>query len=180
MRMVALSFALAVAAAALPAAAADSFTDAGRAAARAEMGKLAAMPGRWKGGGWIEVPRAGRVEFDSEETVTEKLGGSAFVIEGVHTDKRTGAVVHHALGLLSWDVGVREYRMATALDFGRGGYFPGKLEGNRFTWTLARPNGPTQRYVITLEPDRWVEEGERSAADGAWTKFFHMELARSR
>jgi hypothetical protein len=136
--------------------------------------------GQWKGEGWIVVPQRGRVQFVSEETVHEKLGGSAMLIEGLHRDAKTHAVVHHALGLLSWDAGAREYRMATALDFGRGGYFPGRLEGNRFTWTLERPGGPRSRYVITVEGDRWTEVGERSTDGTAWEVFFHMELTRVR
>ena len=161
---------------ALPAGAADPFTDAGRAAARAEIGKLK-LAGKWRGEGWIEVPRVGRVPFTSEETVLEKLGGSALLIEGLHHDAKTGAVVHHALGVLSWDVGAKEYRMATALDFGRGGYCPGRLEGNRFSWNLDRP-GMKQRYVIAVEGDRWVESGERSPDGASWEAFFHMELKR--
>jgi len=160
-------------------AAADPYMDPARAAARAEMGKLK-LAGQWKGEGWIDVPRRGRVPFVSEETVVERLGGSAMLIEGLHRDPRTNAIVHHALGLLSWDAGAKEYKMATALDFGRGGYFPGKLEGNRFTWTLDRPGGPRSRYVITVEGDRWVEVGERSADGATWEVFFHMELTRVR
>ena len=168
-----LAFATALA---LPAAAADRFADAGRAAARAEVAKLK-LAGRWQGEGWIDVPNVGRVPFTSEETVVEKLGGSALLIEGLHRDARTQAVVHHALGVLSWDVGAREYRMATALDFGRGGYFPGKLEGNRFSWNLDRP-GMKQRYTITVEGERWVEVGERSPDGAKWEPFFQMELKR--
>ena len=107
-------------------------------------------------------------------------GGVAMMIEGLHRDAKTNAVVHHALGLLSWDAGAKEYRMATALDFGRGGYFPGKLEGNRFTWTLDRPGGPRQRYVITVEGDRWLEVGERTSDGATWETFFHMELTRAK
>lgn len=177
-----LALAALLAAFALPAAAApDDYAEAGRTAARAEMAKLGGLRGSWKGSGWIEVPQAGRIAFTSEETVTERLGGSAYLVEGLHRDAKSGAVVHHALGLLFWDVPGRSYRMATALDMGRGGFFPGKLEGNRFTWAIDIPRGPKQRYVIAIEGDRWVETGERSTDGGAsWTPFFHMELQRAK
>lgn len=177
-----LALAALLAAFALPVASApDNYAEAGRAAARAQMAKLEALRGQWKGSGWIEIPGAGRSEFTSEETVVEKLGGSALVIEGLHRHAKSGAVVHHALGMLYWDVGAKGYRMATALDMGRGGYFPGSLEGNRFTWAMEIPRGPKQRYVITMDGDRWVETGERSMDGGTtWAPFFHMELARSK
>ena len=167
---------VAAAAIALPALA-NPYLDAGRSAARAEIAKLK-LAGRWVGAGWIDVPQVGRMEIRSEETVVERLGGSALMIEGLHRDSKTNAVVHNALGLLSWDAGAKEYRMATALDFGRGGYFPGRLEGNRFTWAIDMPGGMKQRYAIVVEGDRWVETGERSRDGAAWEPFFHMELSR--
>jgi len=166
----------AAAAIALPALA-NPYLDAGRGEARAEMAKLKVV-GRWAGTGWIDVPRVGRMEFRSEETVVERLGGSALVIEGLHRDTKSNAVVHNALGLLSWDAGAKQYRMATALDFGRGGYFPGRLDGNRFTWAIDMPGGMKQRYAIVVDGDRWVETGERSRDGATWEPFFHMELTR--
>jgi hypothetical protein len=156
---------------------ANPYLDAGRNEARAEIAKLK-VTGRWTGTGWIDVPKMGRMDFRSEETVVERLGGSALVIEGLHRDSKTNAVVHNALGLLSWDAGAKEYKMATALDFGRGGYFPGRLEGNRFTWVIDMPGGVKQRYAIVVDGDRWVETGERSRDGATWEPFFHMELTK--
>lgn len=146
-------------------------------ATQAEMAKLAALKGRWEGKGWIDMGR-GPMHFQSQETVSEKIGGSAYLIEGLHKDATSGAVVHDAVAILSYDVGTKGYRMATAVNHGRGGMFPAALEGNKLTWTLERPGAPTQRYVITLEPDRWTEVGERRSTDGKWTPFFRMELNR--
>ncbi len=148
-------------------------------AARAEMAKIAQMAGRWKGGGWIDLP-AGRNFSASEETIEMRLDGAALLIEGRHTDPRSGVVNHHALAIIAWDEARREYRFMSALAAGRTGYFPGRLEGKSFIWTIAVPNGPVSRFTISLDdPDKWREVGEQSRDGGAtWTKFFEMNLER--
>ena len=147
--------------------------------AKAEMAKIAQMAGKWKGGGWILTP-AGRHESNSEETVEMRLDGRALLIEGFHTDVKSGEVNHHALAIIAWDDMRREYRFASALAAGRTGSFPGRLEGGKFIWTIAVPNGPTSRFTISLEdPDRWNEVGEQTRDGGAtWVKFFEMNLDR--
>ena len=147
--------------------------------ARAEMDKLAQMAGKWKGGGWILTP-AGRHESNSEETIEMRLDGRALLIEGFHTDVKSGEVNHHALAIIAWDDNRREYRFASALASGRTGYFPARLEGRKFVWTIAVPNGPTSRFTIALDdPDKWNEVGEQSRDGGlTWVKFFEMNLER--
>ena len=147
--------------------------------AKAEMAKIAQMAGKWKGGGWILTP-AGRHESHSEETIEMRLDGRALLIEGFHTDAKSGAVNHHALAIIAWDDMRREYRFASALAAGRTGYFPARLEGKAFVWTIAVPNGPTSRFTIALDdPDKWREVGEQSRDGGqTWVKFFEMNLDR--
>jgi len=149
--------------------------------AKAEMAKIAQMAGKWKGGGWIMTPQ-GKHESNSEETIEMRLDGRALLIEGFHTDVKSGEVNHHALAIIAWDDFRREYRFASALAAGRTGFFPGRLEGKNFIWTIAVPNGPTSRFTISLEdPDKWVEVGEMSRDGGAtWIKFFEMNLDRVR
>ena len=147
--------------------------------AKAEMAKIAQLAGRWKGGGWVLTP-AGRHESDSEETIEMRLDGRALLIEGFHTDVKTREVNHHALAIIAWDDARREYRFASALASGRTGYFPARLEGRNFIWTIQVPNGPTSRFTISLEdPDKWREVGEQSRDGGlTWVKFFEMNLER--
>ena len=149
-------------------------------AAKSEMAKLSRMAGKWSGSGWMDIPRAGRHTFDSEETVEPKLGGAALLIEGLHRDAQSRAVVHHALGLLSYDLQAKGYRMSTALANGRGGSFAASVDGHRFIWTIESPGVPTRRFTISFEDaNRWVEIGEYSLDGGAqWTRFFEMELKR--
>jgi len=147
--------------------------------AKAEMAKIAQMAGKWKGGGWILMP-GGRHESNSEETIEMRLDGRALLIEGFHTDVKSGEVNHHALAIIAWDDAQKQYRFASALAAGRTGYFPARLEGRKFVWTIAIPNGPASRFTISLDdPDKWREVGEQSRDGGVtWVKFFEMNLDR--
>lgn len=154
-------------------------------AARAELQKLAPkMQGRWKGTGWVRVSRDATVATTSEEIVVPQLGGSALLIEGIHHDAKSGALVHHALAILAWDVARREYRMGTALAQGRTGSYPGRLEDGKFVWFIDpppnAPKAPLTRYTIELDPPgRWFEIGESSFDGGkSWFKFLEMTLTR--
>jgi hypothetical protein len=143
------------------------------------MAKIAQRAGKWKGGGWNHMP-GGRHESNSEETIEMRLDGRALLIEGFHTDVRSGEVSHHALAIIAWDDAQKQYRFASALAAGRTGYFPARLEGRKFIWTIAIPNGPTSRFTISLDdPDKWREVGEQSRDGGVtWVKFFEMNLDR--
>jgi hypothetical protein len=147
--------------------------------AKAEMAKIAQMAGKWKGGGWVLTP-SGRHESNSEETIEMRLDGRALLIEGFHSDVKSGAVNHHALAIIAWDDLQKQYRFASALASGRTGYFPARLEGKAFVWTIAIPDGPTSRFTISLDdPDKWREVGEQSRDGGAtWVRFFEMSLDR--
>ena len=149
--------------------------------AKAAMARIAQMAGRWKGGGWIDTP-SGRHESNSEETIEMRLDGTAILLEGFHTDVKTGEVNHHALAIIAWDDNQKQYRFMSALAAGRTGYFPAKLEGSTFVWSIPIPNGPTTRFTISLDdPDKWREVGEQTRDGGAtWTKFFEMNLARAK
>ena len=70
--------------------------------AKAEMAKIAQMAGKWRGGGWILMP-GGRHESNSEETIEMRLDGRALLVEGFHTDVKSGEVNHHALAIIAWD-----------------------------------------------------------------------------
>lgn len=147
--------------------------------AKAEMAKIAQMAGHWKGSGWIE--RAGvRHVSNSEEWIEMRIDGRALLVEGLHRDEKTNEVNHHALAIIAWDDHQRQYRFLSALAAGHTGYFPGRLEGKKFIWSIPIPNGPTSRFTISLDdPDKWKEVGEQSRDGGVtWVKFFEMNLER--
>jgi hypothetical protein len=147
--------------------------------AKAEMARIARMAGHWKGSGWIET-RGGRHESNSEEWIEMRLDGRALLVEGVHRDVKTNELNHHALAIIAWDDHQRQYRFLSALAAGQTGYFPAKLEGTKFIWSIAIPKGPTSRFTISLDdPDKWREVGEQSRDGGVtWVKFFEMNLER--
>ena len=109
-----------------------------------------------------------------------RLDGRAILLEGFHTDVKSGEVNHHALAIVAWDDNQKQYRFMSALAAGRTGYFPARLEGSKFIWSIPIPNGPTTRFTISLDdPDKWREVGEQSRDGGAtWVKFFEMNLDR--
>jgi hypothetical protein len=149
-------------------------------ASTAELAKLSAMAGRWKGEGWM-FTREGKKTFASEETVEMKLGGAALLIEGLHRDASTKAVVHHALAILTWDAARGEYRFLSALADGRTGAFAGRLEEGRFVWTIQPEGAPWSRFTIAFTGERWVEDGESSRDGGkTWMKFLEMRLERAK
>jgi hypothetical protein len=147
--------------------------------AKAEMAKIAQMAGKWKGSGYIDLP-TGRHESLSEETIEMRVDGRAILIEGLHRDVKSGEVNHHALAIIAWDDYQKQYRFMSALAAGRTGYFPARLEGKKFIWSIPIPNGPTSRFTISLDdPDKWKEVGEQSRDGGmTWVKFFEMNLER--
>ncbi len=143
--------------------------------ARAEMAKIGQMAGRWKGGGWV-FTQAGRREFESTELMEWRLDGYALVVEGRHTDAKTGELTHHAIATIAWDEKAGEYRFLSALNTGMTGAYPAKLDGKKFIWSIP----PATRFTISLDdPDKWLEVGEYSRDGGAtWTRFFEMKLDR--
>lgn len=153
--------------------------DTGSQTAKAEIAKIAQMAGKWKGRGYIDLP-GGRHESLSEESIEMRLDGRALLIEGLHRDVTSGAVNHHALAIIGWDDYQKQYRFMSTLAAGRTGYFPARLEGRKFIWSIPIPNGPTSRFTISLDdPDKWNEVGEQSRDGGAtWVRFFEMNLER--
>jgi hypothetical protein len=158
-----------------------AFADPSSDTAKSEMAKIAQMAGHWKGSGWIERA-GGRHVSNSEEWIEMRLDGRALLVEGLHRDVNTNDVNHHALAIIAWDDRQRQYRFLSALAAGQTGYFPARLEGKQFIWSIPIPNGPTTRFTISLEdPDKWREVGEQSRDGGVtWVKFFEMNLDRVR
>ena len=142
-----------------------------------QMKKLDFLIGQWAGEGWTEYAPGQRHTFQSTETVENKLGGVALLIEGFHTSNKV--VTHHALALLSYDEQAGRYSFRSQLANGRGGNFEGTLaEEGVFEWGMQTPQG-TIRYTITLnDAGQWYEIGEMSQDGETWRQFFEMTLDR--
>ena len=115
----------------------------------------------------------------SRETVSSKLGGRVLLIEGVHSSASTGSterVVHHALGIVSYDATTGGYRMRSYLATGQDGEYPGEIKDGAFVWGMETPNGKI-RYTIHVVDGQWKEIGEIERG-GTWMPFFEMTLRK--
>ena len=149
-----------------------------------QMRKLSFLHGRWEGTGTMSrgpgTEQAARVV----ETVQPKLGGAILLVEGVGHTGAPGAadekVVHHALGVISFDPDTNQYRMRAYRADGRFVDPTIVIEDKRIIWTFADPRAGTIRYTITInDKGQWHELGEMSRDGGkTFSPFFEMTLDR--
>ena len=144
--------------------------------ALAAMRDLPAFEGRWEGTGWSRRGPAEAVPFTSLELVESRLDGRVLVVEGLHHDSN-GAVVHHALAVITWNDKAGHYDFRSFVS-GRGpGNFTGRMEDGAFVWSIEMESGHI-RYTIRIENGEWHEIGEWSADGAQWSQFFQMDLRR--
>jgi hypothetical protein len=153
---------------------------------RAEMKKLSAWAGHWKGEGVMQNGPGGASGKSSvDERIELKLDGSIMVVEGVGksvdsaTQKET--VVHHAFGIVSYDVPSKTFKFRTYLKDGRGmETLFHILSETHFEWGFDLPNGGKIKYTIKLDNGKttWNEIGEYSGDGKSWNRFFEMNLTK--
>lgn len=143
------------------------------------MAPLRPLLGHWKGEGWIVRPGAGREAFIGEETITERLGGAAVLVEGKHRSKDDPAkVVHDAMAVIVWSPRDKAYRFRSHLATGQYGDAPMTVEPGRFVWTLQTPDGGRVEYATTFDATVWRETGRYSRDGVTWTPTFEMTLRK--
>jgi hypothetical protein len=170
-----------VALVAVPPAPTSAQTDAG-AAVSAAMEPLAWLVGEWTGEGWNESA-SGRSTVLVTERVESRLEGRVLIVEGIgHAKEATespGEVVHHALGVASYDPGRGHYVLLAFRD-GRVVDAVTSLEDGTFVWGFDVPGGGQVRYRIRQDAGDWLETGDFSRDGGAtWRPFFEMRLHRA-
>ena len=149
-----------------------------------QMTKLSFLHGRWEGTGTMSrgpgTEQAARVV----ETVQPKLGGAILVVEGIGRIGAAGGadekVVHHAMGVISYDADSNQYRMRAYRADGRFVDPTIVVEDKRIIWTFADPRAGTIRYTISINDNgQWHELGEMSRDGGkTFSQFFEMTLDR--
>jgi hypothetical protein len=113
-----------------------------------------------------------RYNFEQEENIQIKLGGTAVLIEGRGTSE--GIVIHNALAIITDDEGDGQYEFTSFLQNGRKGTFKAELIGEKLFWYPAMQ----VRYIIEISADgKWLEIGEYNTG-GSWVKFFEMKLSK--
>ncbi len=135
------------------------------------------LVGTWEGEGWM-MTQAGRQESTVREVITPKAGGTVISLEGLGKDKKTGAVVHDAFGVLFFDQQSKSYKMRSFVSTGQGGEFPATIKDGVIVWSMNA--GPREtRYTIRLDDQkRWHEVGEIKLEGDKWTQFFEMTLTK--
>ena len=142
--------------------------------------QLSFLVGKWEGQGW-SLENGQRKEFTSTENVQYKLGETALLIEGNHTDKitdkgqKTGGF--EALALVTFNEKADNFLWRTATKEKGGGNFEAKLlDATSLQW------GRKDVFRFTIEINKtgqWFEIGEISPDGGkTWTKNFEMTLNR--
>ena len=119
-----------------------------------------------------------------DEHIEFKLEGSIVLVEGTGktTDPatKTEAIVHHALGILSYDQATSQYKFKSYLNNGRSTDAWFNITGeNKYQWGFDVPTGKI-KYSITIDPTQktWNEIGEFSRDGNTWMKFFEMNLKK--
>jgi hypothetical protein len=149
-----------------------------------QMKKLDFLHGRWEGTGMMSRGPGTEQPARVVETVQPKLGGAILLVEGVGRIGTPGGadekVVHHAVGVISFDTDSNAYRMRAYRSDGRSLDPSITVEDKRIVWSFSDPRAGTIRYTITVTPKgQWHELGERSGDGGkTFAKFFEMTLDR--
>ena len=147
-----------------------------------EMKKVSFLVGQWKGEGWIDFGQ-GQRRFIESESVQSKLGGQVLLIEGLGKasadGKETGATVHNAIALISYDEKSKVFRFQAHQAGGRSVDTEAKVTDGALEWGFSDERAGTIRFTIKLtDTGKWFEVGEGSRDGKTWHKFFEMTLQR--
>lgn len=159
---------------ALPASAADAPD---KVAHQTAMQMLSFLEGEWEGGGTVAMGPGPRLPFAQTERIQFKHDRTLLLIEGQGKAPQTGAVVHDALAVVTFDAASGKYKFRSFAAVGRFADTEATVEGSRMVWRLNA--GPQKiRYTIDVDNGVWREIGERSTDGTTWVAFFEMTLRK--
>ncbi|MBC8087235.1 MAG: hypothetical protein H7Z40_08200 [Phycisphaerae bacterium] len=150
-------------------------------AAMTDTSRARLQPLKWLVGEWVG-PATGSNGGQSftvtqHEKVIEGANGTVLLIQGRGAmGERT---VFEAAGLISYDVGSRQFKWVSSGGTGHLGVSQAQVRGDTLVWTA--PSGPSSRtrYTIWRSPKgEWREVGEATQDDKTWTKTFDMTLVK--
>ncbi len=148
-----------------------------KAAHQAAMQKLAFLEGEWEGGGSIAMGPGQRSTFAQSERIQFKHDGTLLLIEGQGRSPETGAIVHDALAVVTFDPLTGKYKFRSFAAVGRFVDTEATVSGNTMVWGWNA--GPQKiRYTTTVEHGVWRAAGERSTDGATWIVFFEMTVKR--
>ena len=144
---------------------------------KAPMNALKLWVGEWKGEGWSMDESRTRVNFTIEESIKEKLGGYALLIEGDGKDKVTKEPVHSALALFYYNTDKKTYEMKSLVDLGMTTLATAAIVNDKFVWGFEVQGGKIE-YTITIDGDHWNEKGAFVMGNGQEFPIMEMNLIR--
>jgi hypothetical protein len=147
---------------------------------RAAIQRLSFMVGHWRGDAWMD--RGGqRMQTTMVETVEPRIDGTVLLVEGRGAMTVQGAerVVHHALGVLFYDVQTNSYTLKSWIGQGFTGDFAVTVGDNQVSWTREVPGGRV-RNTARYTANEWHEVGEFSADGTTWQQVMEIRLRRER
>jgi hypothetical protein len=148
--------------------------------AREAMAKLGFLVGRWEGQATMDMGPGAKHDVVQQETVEARLDGLLLVVEGTGRTKDDGRLVHHALGVISFDPLAGRYRVAAYRQDGQSvDAVANFLEDGAFQWSFSVTGTRSVRYTIRQSEDgEWLETGEITHDGAAWLPFLEMRLKR--
>lgn len=145
-----------------------------------KMKAFAVWEGHWQGEGAMQMGPGEPKKSKVDEHLVYKLDGTVLHIEGLgKAVDGSEAIVHEALGVLSYNSATNQYRLNTYLRDGRSAdAWINVLGENKFQWGFDVPGRGKIKYSIIIDPAKktWNEIGEFSQDGTAWMKFFEMNL----
>jgi hypothetical protein len=146
------------------------------------MHQLDFLLGDWRGSGWMQMEPQTRMDFQSRETLTSKLGGLIVTVESMHQGVTSGdtdsVTVLRNFGVISYDAQAKKYHFRSWLENGRSSNYDATVSEGRFEWGYPDTSGRV-RYVVRIDDQgRWQETGETSADGTTWRQILAMTLSR--
>src|SRR5688572_12803039 len=103
--------------------------------AKEKMKPFAFWAGHWQGEGSIQMGPGEPKKSKVDEHLEFKLDGTVLLIEGMGKSVPENNIVHHALGVVSFDQSSNEYRLNSYLKDGRNAQAWLKImEENKYQW----------------------------------------------
>ena len=147
---------------------------------RAAMQRLSQMIGVWRGEGWMQRG-PNRENTTMTETIQLQVEGTVLLIEGVGRSVAAAGseprVVHHALGVLSFDARANTYSLRSYVASGYWGDFAVTVNDVVLEWSREVPGGRI-RNTARIANGEWHEVGEFSRDGTSWTTIMDLRLRR--
>jgi hypothetical protein len=155
---------------------------------REAMKKLDFLVGKWEGPASYQIGKGKMHSLRQSEEVQYRLKGTVLLVEG--TGRRTEGIpaggddniAFNALGVISYDPEVKQYRIKTHTMEGRTVETELKLVDRGVVWGFKTPkNSGEVRHTMKLnDKGEWYEVSEFSPDGKTWYKTVEMTLTRAK